>query len=47
MILLSDNDLVIKLAQCDLIDEALASLESVRNDCFVLSTMKYLSLIHI
>jgi hypothetical protein len=41
MILLSDNDLVIKLAQCDLIDEALGTLESVRTDCFVLNTLKY------
>lgn len=41
MILLSDNDLVIKLAQCDLIDEALGSLEANRSDCFVLNTMKY------
>lgn len=41
MILLSDNDLIIKLAQCDLIDEALSTLESAKNDCFVLNTMKY------
>ncbi|MGF6590694.1 hypothetical protein [Pseudomonas sp. 2835] len=41
MILLSDNDLIIKLAQCDLIGEALESLEATRKDCFVLSTIKY------
>lgn len=41
MILLSDNDLVIKLAQCDLIDEALGTLDSVRKDCFVLNTIRY------
>lgn len=41
MILLSDNDLVVKLAQCDLLDEALASIEAQRSDCFVLSTIKH------
>lgn len=41
MILLSDNDLVIKLAQCDLIEEALGTLDSVRKDCFVLNTIRY------
>jgi len=41
MILLSDNDLVVKLAQCDLIGEALETLESSVEDCFVLNTMRY------
>ncbi len=41
MILLSDNDLIIKLAQCDLIGEALESLRSNVGDCFVLNTFKY------
>lgn len=41
MILLSDNDLVVKLAQCDLLDEALASFEAQRNECFVLSTIRH------
>ncbi len=41
MILLSDNDLVVKLAQCDLLDEALASFEAKRSDCFVLSTIRH------
>ena len=41
MILLSDNDLVVKLAQCDLLDEALSSLEAKRSECFVLSTIKH------
>ncbi len=41
MILLSDNDLVVKLAQCDLIDIALYSLGAARQDCYVLDTMRY------
>ena len=41
MILLSDNDLVVKLAQCDLIDTALYCLGAARQDCYVLDTMKY------
>lgn len=41
MILLSDNDLVVKLAQCDLLQETLVSLESGANDCFVLSSLPY------
>lgn len=41
MILLSDNDLVVKLAQCDLLDEALSSLEAKRSECFVLNTIRH------
>jgi hypothetical protein len=41
MILLSDNDLVVKLAQCDLLDVALDSFESQRSECFVLSTIRH------
>lgn len=41
MILLSDNDLLVKLAQCNLIDVALASLNAGPQHCYVLDTMKY------
>lgn len=41
MILLSDNDLVVKLAQCDLIGEALDLLRSSAKDCSVLNTLRY------
>ncbi len=41
MILLSDNDLVIKLAQCDLLQDTLGSLNSGDKDCFVLSSLPY------
>lgn len=41
MILLSDNDLIVKLAQCDLIETALGSMDAKRKDCFVLNTMSY------
>ncbi|EPV8688025.1 hypothetical protein ACWAUP_001696 [Pseudomonas aeruginosa] len=41
MILLSDNDLIVKLAQCDLIGDTLAAFESKNKDCFVLNTMSY------
>jgi hypothetical protein len=41
MILLSDNDLVVKLAQCDLIGEALEILQSSAKDCSVLNTLRY------
>ncbi len=41
MILLSDNDLVIKLAQCNLIEEALFSLNASASDCYVLNTFQY------
>lgn len=41
MILLSDNDLVVKLAQCDLIGEALDLLGSSAKDCSVLNTLRY------
>jgi len=41
MILLSDNDLVVKLAQCDLIGESLEFLRSSAKDCSVLNTIRY------
>lgn len=41
MILLSDNDLIVKLAQCDLIDDTLASLDAKKQDCFVLNSLSY------
>jgi hypothetical protein len=41
MILLSDNDLVIKLAQCDLLQDTLGSLNSGAKGCFVLSSLPY------
>ncbi|NAT22096.1 hypothetical protein [Pseudomonas syringae] len=41
MILLSDNDLIIKLAQCDLLYESLTWLEADATDCFVLQSFQY------
>lgn len=41
MILLSDNDLIVKMAQCDLIDDTLEMLELTYRDCFILGTLKY------
>ncbi|PBQ22010.1 hypothetical protein CCL08_01695 [Pseudomonas congelans] len=41
MILLSDNDLIIKLAQCDLLHESLVWLEANTPDCFVLQSFQY------
>lgn len=41
MILLKDNDILIKLAQCDLIAEALEVFESDLSSCYVLDTARY------
>ena len=41
MIYLSDNDIVEKLAICDLFDEALAALNATRSDVLVLPTLKH------
>lgn len=41
MILLSDNDLIVKLAQCDLIDEALETLDAQKGNCFILNTLRH------
>lgn len=41
MILLSDNDLIVKMAQCDLIDDTLEMLELTYKECFILSSLKY------
>ena len=40
MIYLSDNDIIEKLAVCDLLDDALVSLAASRRDVFVLNTLK-------
>ncbi len=44
MICLSDNDLIRKLAACDLLEEALAALEATRDEVFVLPTARYVLL---
>lgn len=41
MICLADNDIVHKLAACDLLDDALAALSLARTDVYVLPTAKY------
>lgn len=41
MILLSDNDILLKLAQCDLVAEALTIFQCGLADCYVLDTAKY------
>ena len=41
MICLSDNDIIHKLAACDLLDDALAALSLARTDVYVLPTAKY------
>lgn len=41
MTLYLDNDVIAKLAACDLLHEALASLESKTDDVRILSTLKY------
>jgi hypothetical protein len=41
MILLSDNDILIMLAQCDLIDEALEVFQCGLNECFVVGAAPY------
>ena len=41
MIYLSDNDIIEKLAVCDLLDETLQSFEASPADVYVLSTLKF------
>jgi hypothetical protein len=41
VICLTDNDIIHKLAACDLLDEVLASLNLARTDVYVLPTAKY------
>lgn len=41
MILLSDNDIIGKLAACDLLDQALEVLAATRQEVFVLGTARY------
>lgn len=41
MIYLSDNDVVEKLAICDLLDDALAAFSATRDDVMVVPTLKY------
>lgn len=41
MILLTDNDILVKLSQCDLVDEALAVFQCDLNDCYVLDTARH------
>ena len=41
MICLADNDIIYKLAACDLLDNALAALSLARTDVYVLPTAKY------
>lgn len=41
MIYLSDNDIVEKLAICDLLDEALAAFDATRSDVLVIPTLKH------
>ena len=41
MICLADNDIIHKLAACDLLDDALAALSLARTDVYVLPTAKY------
>jgi hypothetical protein len=41
VICLADNDIIHKLAACDLLDDALAALSLARTDVYVLPTAKY------
>lgn len=41
MILLTDNDILVKLAQCDLIEEALSVFQCGLADCYVLDSAKH------
>jgi len=41
VICLADNDIIYKLAACDLLDNALAALSLARTDVYVLPTAKY------
>ncbi len=41
MILISDNDILLKLAICDLLDESLAELGATHAEVFVLGTARF------
>lgn len=41
MILLTDNDVLVKLSQCDLVGEGLAALDGSFGECFILESAKY------
>lgn len=41
MILLTDNDILVKLSQCDLIDEALAVFQCDLGECYVLDSARH------
>lgn len=41
MILLTDNDILVKLSQCDLIDEALSVFQCGLDECYVLDSAKH------
>jgi len=41
MVLLSDNDILIMLAQCNLIDEALSVFQCTLSDCYVVGAAPY------
>ena len=41
MICLVDNDIIYKLAMCNLLDDTLTALDSARTDAYVLPTAKY------
>jgi hypothetical protein len=41
MICISDNDVLRKLASCDLLDEAISALRSAGEDVYILPTFKY------
>lgn len=41
MICLSDNDIIEKLAICDLLDDALTAFDAERSDVYVIPTLKY------
>ena len=44
MICLSDNDIILKLAVCDLLADALAALEATREEVYVLPTARFVLL---
>ncbi|WP_207261196.1 hypothetical protein [Pseudomonas sp. GW101-3H06] len=41
MILLTDNDILVKLAQCDLVEEALSVFQCGLSECYVLDSAKH------
>ena len=44
MICLTDNDLILKLAVCDLFEEALAALETTHHEVYVLPSARFVLL---